>query len=253
MFWLWYDMPSLFLFMLGLLLLYEKKWWLYYPVFILATLNRETSCFLTLIYAVTISLTPALFPKGRGCRGGSPSPQPSPLRGEGAEDRRLFSSSGLVGEGAEDRLFSSPSPLGGEGRGEGGKWRPYLAHITVQFAIWLAIKLFLSHLYAGNPGVGTSMNNTVSNFKVLVTQPQMVLVLLSSIAYLWIPVWLYFGSIKNLFVRRACLVTPLFFAVMFVSGNLPELRIYGEMIPVILPAFLLIVAGKREEFTTNLH
>ncbi|MBG29599.1 MAG: hypothetical protein CMI31_06310 [Opitutae bacterium] len=41
------DVPSLFFFALGLLLLLRRKWIGYYVVFVLATINRETSCFLT--------------------------------------------------------------------------------------------------------------------------------------------------------------------------------------------------------------
>ena len=41
------DIPSLFFFALGLLLLLRRRWVAYYLVFVLATLNRETSCFLT--------------------------------------------------------------------------------------------------------------------------------------------------------------------------------------------------------------
>jgi hypothetical protein len=41
------DVPSLFFFALGLLLLLRRKWISYYVVFVLATINRETSCFLT--------------------------------------------------------------------------------------------------------------------------------------------------------------------------------------------------------------
>ena len=51
-FWLVYDIPSLLLFTLGLYLLYREMWLLYYPLFILATFNRETTCFLTIIFAL---------------------------------------------------------------------------------------------------------------------------------------------------------------------------------------------------------
>ena len=51
---LWFpsDIPSVFFFTLGLLLIQEKRWTLFYPLFVVATLNRETSCFLTLIYCL---------------------------------------------------------------------------------------------------------------------------------------------------------------------------------------------------------
>ena len=49
----WFDTPSLFFFTLGLIYLYEKRWALYYPLFVIATFNRETTCFLTIIYLFT--------------------------------------------------------------------------------------------------------------------------------------------------------------------------------------------------------
>jgi len=48
--WFPSDIPSVFFFTLGLVLIHEKRWTLFYPLFILATLNRETSCFLTIVY-----------------------------------------------------------------------------------------------------------------------------------------------------------------------------------------------------------
>jgi hypothetical protein len=50
-----YDTPSLFFFCLGIyLVVCEERWkkWLYYAIFPLAALNRETACFLTLFYLI---------------------------------------------------------------------------------------------------------------------------------------------------------------------------------------------------------
>ncbi len=47
------DVPSVFFFVAGLVCLLERRWAWYYPVFVLATLNRETSIFLTLAYLFT--------------------------------------------------------------------------------------------------------------------------------------------------------------------------------------------------------
>lgn len=49
----WFDTPALFFFTLGLVLLYEKRMVPYYILFVIATLNRETTCFLTLVFLVT--------------------------------------------------------------------------------------------------------------------------------------------------------------------------------------------------------
>lgn len=45
-----WDMVSVALFTVGLTLLLQRRWWTYYFVFVLATLNRETSCFLAVAY-----------------------------------------------------------------------------------------------------------------------------------------------------------------------------------------------------------
>jgi hypothetical protein len=194
MFWMWYDMPSLLFFTLGLWLLRERVWWGFYPVFVLGTLNRETTCFLTMVLVLT--------------------------------------------------------EWGGD------KWiRRVVPHVLTQAAIWVGIKWLLFVMYRHNPGVGLSLNNLGSNIEVLTHNPYRLFIFLSSLAYLWLPVTLFFPLIGDKFVRRACLVGVPFLAVMLVSGNAPELRIYGEMIPVVLPAYILIVMGairgaepgKREE------
>jgi hypothetical protein len=41
-----YDIPGVLFFTLGLILIRNRNWWLFYPVFALATFNRETSIFL---------------------------------------------------------------------------------------------------------------------------------------------------------------------------------------------------------------
>ena len=43
-----YDIPSLTFFALGIILFMRKKWLWFYPVFILACLNRESACFISL-------------------------------------------------------------------------------------------------------------------------------------------------------------------------------------------------------------
>ncbi len=42
-----YDVPSMLFFTVGLILIHERRWRLFYPLFVVATINRETSIFLT--------------------------------------------------------------------------------------------------------------------------------------------------------------------------------------------------------------
>jgi hypothetical protein len=178
-FWLVYDMPSLLFFTLGLILIHERRWVLYYPLFLAATFNRETTCFLTLIYMFTAA----------------------------------------------------------------GKDKPgrITLHCLAQFLIWMAIKQTLGHLYAANPGAGLAVFNIGTNVREILLHPQILIQLASSIGYLWLPVMLYWPLIGNAFLKRACLVGPVFLVAMALIANLPEVRIYGEMIPLFLPAFLLIL------------
>lgn len=180
MFWMWYDMPSLLFFTLGLWLLRERMWWGFYLVFVLGTLNRETTCFLTMVL--------------------------------------------LAAEWG------------------GRNWlRRTVIHVLAQAAIWLGVKFVLFQMYRANPGAGLSLNNLASNVDVLAHNPYRLFMFLSSLAYLWLPAAVFFPMITDRFVRRASLVTIPFLLVMLISGNAPELRIYGEMIPVVLPAYIVIV------------
>jgi hypothetical protein len=49
----WFDTPGMFFFTLGLVFLHQKRWAAYYPLFLIATFNRETTCFLTVIHLLT--------------------------------------------------------------------------------------------------------------------------------------------------------------------------------------------------------
>ena len=47
-----WDIPAIFFFVLGVALIQRERWHLYYLVFFLACLNRETSCFLILAFVL---------------------------------------------------------------------------------------------------------------------------------------------------------------------------------------------------------
>ena len=95
-------------------------------------------------------------------------------------------------------------------------------------------------MYASNPGPGLFLNQFSNNLAIL-SDPLKAGLLLSNFGFVWIAVVFYFRFIKDHFVKRSLLVVFPFFCGMMIVGNLPELRIYGELIPVILSAFLLIL------------
>jgi hypothetical protein len=173
-----YDIPSVLFFTLGLILIYKKNWYIYYPVFIIATFNRETTIFLTFIYLATTI--------------------------------------------------------------EKNKIIPVLSHCISQLIIWLIIKKCLAVLYAGNSGPGFFVNFFFVNW-ALIIKPVNALRIAGSFGFIWIAVICYSKLITDEFVKRSLIVVFPFFVGMFIVGNVTELRIYGEIIPVILSAFLIIV------------
>lgn len=52
-YWYPYDVPAVLFFTLGLIALYRRAWGWYYLLFVVATLNRETTLFLTFLFVVT--------------------------------------------------------------------------------------------------------------------------------------------------------------------------------------------------------
>lgn len=176
------DIPSVFFFTVGLIALYKQNWKLYYPVFIIATFNRETSCFLTMLYVII--------------------------------------------------YFSKKNN------------REVILHGAIQAAIWLSIKIFLFELYKGNVGVGILENHFSANLEYLSTLKNYPY-LLSMFLFIGLPT-IFSSLIKDTFFRRSVWIIIPFFAGMMIVANIYELRIYGELIPIYLTAFLIIL---RELFS----
>lgn len=172
------DIPSILFFTIGLILIYRKNLLIYYPLFIIATFNRETTIFLTLIY-----------------------------------------------------LFTSI---------ERNKIIPVLSHCFFQAVIWLLIKKYLAVLYADNQGPGLFLDTFFMNLSII-ANPAKVGLIASSFGFIWIAVIFYLKLITDKFIKRSLLVVVPFLFGMFIVGAITELRIYGELTPVILSAFLLII------------
>jgi hypothetical protein len=172
-----YDTPSVLFFMVGLILIHQEQWRWFYPMFALATVNRETSIFLVVVTVLVLA----------GRYGG----------------------------------------------------RVLAAMAGAQLAIWAVIKIALWLLYYDNRGVAFSLFDyqlRVNAFTVL-EAPIKSLATLATWGCAWIWVLLWLSHIRDDFLRRALWVVPVFVAGMLVVGFLPEIRIYGEMIPLILVAF----------------
>lgn len=185
-YWYPYDIPAVAFFVLGLILLYRQQWAWYYPLFILATLNRETSLFLTGIFILT-----------------------------------------LWGK----------MPV-----------RQILGHVAAQLFIWLAIKAMLQSLYPSNMG-STFQLTFFENLQTLF-QSFSALWLVTNWGMLWVLVLVGWRKLQDPFLQRALLIVHPFLGIMFVVGQIDELRIYTELIPLILAGAILtlITFIKQEQF-----
>ncbi len=182
-FWYPSDIPSVLFFTLGMILIYKRKWLFYYPLFIVATLNRETTCFLTILLLLV-----------------------------------------WIGRIPTSEIFR---------------------HCYLQFIIWVGIKLGLYWLYLNNPGKGLFEGHLITNLKFL-ANPEHYPFLASIFGFTWIPVAACYKRIKAPFVKRSLYLVIPFILPMIYVGNIYELRIYGELSPIILTACLLVF---RDIFT----
>jgi hypothetical protein len=182
-----YDIPSVLLFTLGLLLIYERNWLWFYPLFVVATLNRETSIFLAVVSVFV--------------------------------------------------LFDQYS------------W-PMLSVIAgSQLAIWGAIKAFLWVLYQENRwmGYGLYQFQLKVNAATLLNYPIKGIIALATWGCLWLAVVIWHRRIRDVVLRRTLWTVPVFIAGMLFAGFVTELRIYGEVLPVVLAAFWVVLLDLIDE------
>jgi len=168
------DVPAVAFMTLGLEALVRRRLALFYPIFALASLNRETSCLLSFAY--------------------------------------LFTAAG------EQRA------------------RTLGLHLGLQLALWSAIKAALALAFAGNDGGfldPMAARNAALLRSLLELRPGPTsLALLTPCGMLWLLLPFGFRA-QPRFLRRALLVLLPFYLGMGAVANLDELRIYGELAPIL--------------------
>jgi hypothetical protein len=112
--------------------------------------------------------------------------------------------------------------------------------VLTQAALWLAIRLYLHHRFAGNvpDTADASFYYKLSyNFRTIV-KPQQWPVLLSVFGFT-LPLTLAWRKwIKNPAVERELFLLPVWFAVMMLVGVIIEIRIFSELI-----SYMALVVG----------
>jgi hypothetical protein len=191
------DLPAIVFFTVGLALLLQKQWFAFYPLFIVATFNRETTCFLTLAY--------------------------------------FFTSLG------RERLTTIAK------------------HVGAQALLWATIKLILVDIYGANSVRAYALHfdlyrDRIADNVSYLHEPQAVplFAIASMFAFLWIPLFALRRYIQNPFIERAIWIVPVYVGSMFYVGEMPELRIYGELIPLVTTATLLIATNIQKSHGTTI-
>lgn len=176
-----YDIPSVLFFTLGLLLIYEEKWRWFFPLFVAATVNRETSIFLAVV-----------------------------------------------------TLFV-----------HFGRYRPRLLALLVgsQLAIWAVIKAALWVIYQQNRWMGYGLYEfqLKVNIATLFNHPIKGVIALATWGCLWIAVLVWRSRIHDPYLKRTLWVVPVFIGGMLFAGFVIELRIYGEVLPIVVAAFWVVL------------
>lgn len=176
-----WDVPSIVFFTVGIVAILRRRWRAYYLVFLVATFNRETTCFLTVIYVLL------------ECGHSS--------------------------------------------------WRTIAKHVLAQFLIWITVKAALVWIYVDNlafsSGHGVFWLMVDSNLRVLSTVPGWFY-LLQAMGGIWVVMLLLAPWIRETRLKRALWVAIPFALGMLIVGIVSEVRVFSELIPLVLAAFLLI-------------
>ena len=93
-------------------------------------------------------------------------------------------------------------------------------------------------IYAANPGQGAFQLTLADNIQYLL-QPSGWLWLLPTWGFAWILVLIGYRHLPDQFVQRSLWIIPPFFGVMLMVGKIDELRIYADLMPIVLAAALL--------------
>lgn len=137
-------------------------------------------------------------------------------------------------------------------------WPSRIAHVAAQAAIWLAVKIGLFFLFCDNPGAGlistspgdygasaAATSRLWGNLQAL-TELGTGLRTASVFGFLWLILLARWGELRDPLVRGGLiLVVPSFLIVHLLVGNLSELRLYNELVPLVALG-IAELAARRE-------
>jgi len=120
-----------------------------------------------------------------------------------------------------------------------------VAHCAAQLALWLGIKWWLRSLFRRQPG-DVYQSVWLENWESL-QDPLMWRWYLLAFGGLWLVLPFVRRRIEPAWLRDVVWVAPVFALGMFFAGVWSELRIWGELVPIVLMASLAGVFPKRAD------
>lgn len=189
-----WDTVSVAVFTLGLALMQEKRWLAFYALFVVGTLNRETTCFLTVAMV-----------------------------------------------------------LGGLGRQRLG---PLAAHGAAQLALWLGVKAALGAAYASNAAAGGAeaaglfVPTYVRSVWVLTSVPGWVYLGLA-MGGAWVVVLMLRQRLAGAAFTPLFRMVPVFLVGMVLVGELMEVRIYSELMPLVTASLVVALVSVAREASVH--
>lgn len=193
-----YDLPSLAFFAIALYLLYHRRHTsLFCAIFVVGTMNRETTLLLLPLFLIAWCLS----------EGGRPGP----------DDHRCKLQDGLNWP----RLF-----------------KPQAVTVTILLTLfWMAWHCWINHIYSSNPSAaGPRLLINLVTILCPLAWPQLA----GTFAFLAPIVIADRKQIPDALLRTWLYVLPLWAGVMLCSGLWIEIRIFGELIPLIAACAALI-------------
>jgi hypothetical protein len=135
-----------------------------------------------------------------------------------------------------------------------GKERPgrLAFNFISQLLVVFFIRALLYALYSANPGEVLSGLTIMDNLDVL-SNPRAYPYLLSSFGFILIPTLMCYRLIGDGFVRMALLTIIPFMITILIIGRLEELSSYGEIVPVVMGAFVCVVKGLHQRACKRLR
>lgn len=118
----------------------------------------------------------------------------------------------------------------------------YILHMILSLSIWVGVKWTLFRTFPhqlidqDKGGLFTiGLSQSLSDL-----QNGYLIIFLSTFGFLWIPIGLYFNRIRHPFLKDSCLAAIAFSLLVSIPGIVSEIRIYGELLPLVLMSYIEI-------------